>query len=272
MLRKLLKYDLKSMFKYWWILALTSVAATAVGCVCNYLLYSKVNDFPPYVIMFLGFSVVASLFIMAIFPLASEIFIHFRFYKNFFTDEGYLTFTQPVKRSQLLNSKLISALITLVSTSFIVSIEFFAFFFSWAITLPTEDDVTTVPVEDPYVFEIFDLGFVLEAFALTILMSLISILFIFCCITFAAVITKKAKLITAIGIYYGTTTVLSGVLEIAYIFGGISLIDHILTLQSNMIKPTIFIMLLCIILFLTIVCLVLYVLEYFMLDRKLNLS
>lgn len=272
MLRKLLKYDLKSMFKYWWILALTSIAATVVGCVCNYVLYSKIDQLPIYVSLFLGFTSVLAIFIIFVFPLASEIFIHFRFYKNFFTDEGYLTFTLPVKRSQLLNSKLISGLITLWTTSFILIIEFCALFITWAISLPVEDDITSVPVEDPYVFEIFDLGFILEALILSVITSLISILFIFCCITFASMITKKAKLITAIGIYYATTTVISSVLEIAYLFGGVSLIDHILSLQTNMIKPTIFIILLCIILLLSIVCMLLYLFEYFMLDRKLNLS
>ena len=39
------------------------------------------------------------------------IFVFIRYYKNFFTDEGYLTFTLPVKRSTLLNAKTVNAMI-----------------------------------------------------------------------------------------------------------------------------------------------------------------
>ncbi|MDO5521326.1 MAG: hypothetical protein Q4G58_12610 [bacterium] len=38
-------------------------------------------------------------------PIGSIIYIVYRFYKNLFTDEGYLTFTLPVSRMQIIGSK-----------------------------------------------------------------------------------------------------------------------------------------------------------------------
>ncbi|MDO5291891.1 MAG: hypothetical protein Q4F05_03985 [bacterium] len=38
-------------------------------------------------------------------PIGSIIYIIYRFYKNLFTDEGYLTFTLPVSRMQIIGSK-----------------------------------------------------------------------------------------------------------------------------------------------------------------------
>lgn len=105
-----------------------------------------------------------------------------------------------------------------------------------------------------------------------LLSSIFSTLFLFACITFAAVITKKAKVITAIGIYYAASGVMTGFLQILYMFGFTSIIDWIAELPQNTVKFFITALLLGITLALALVCLMLYTLEYFMLDRKLNLS
>ena len=41
MLKKLLKYDLKSIFKYWWIVAVTSFALSLLGGGCIALMASE---------------------------------------------------------------------------------------------------------------------------------------------------------------------------------------------------------------------------------------
>ena len=41
MLKKLLKYDLKSVFKYWWIAAVTSIGLSALGGLCISIVSSK---------------------------------------------------------------------------------------------------------------------------------------------------------------------------------------------------------------------------------------
>jgi hypothetical protein len=66
--------------------------------------------------------------IIALFVLTLVIILR-RFYSNLFGDEGYLMFTLPVTTTQLLNSKLIVALIWEIITIPIVCLSFFILFF-----------------------------------------------------------------------------------------------------------------------------------------------
>lgn len=272
MLIKLLKYDLKAMLKFWWITALTSTVATIIACGCSYILNSEKYNPPWSANTLLGLTLFFAVVVMIAFPLISSILIYVRFYQNFFTDQGYLTFTLPAKRSQLLNSKLLSAFITSSVTGTLVAFEF-SFLFTMPYTTYTISELLSIslPEFDAHSFLLLMI-LALELVILSVVSTLSSILFTFCCITFASIITKRAKLLTAIGIYYGTSTVVAGILESSYLFGGIALIEKIFTLPDHMFLPAIYIVLLCIILFLTIICLLLYTLEYFMLDRKLNLN
>ena len=124
MLRKLLKYDFKSVFKYWWIAAVISLAISAAGGFAITALRSE-RELPTVV----DVTAVTMLFVVALgfsaFALLSGILVFVRFYKNFFSDEGYLTFTLPVKRSQLLNSKLIMSGTTMLATIIVIIINVF---------------------------------------------------------------------------------------------------------------------------------------------------
>ena len=57
------------------------------------------------------FSILAYIFSLAAFSFCITLCTAIRFYKNFFTDEGYLMFTLPVKTSELLLSKLLVAVL-----------------------------------------------------------------------------------------------------------------------------------------------------------------
>ena len=66
------------------------------------------------------FSILAYIFSLAAFSFCITLCTAIRFYKNFFTDEGYLMFTLPVKTSELLLSKLLVAVLwRLISILFI---------------------------------------------------------------------------------------------------------------------------------------------------------
>lgn len=95
MFAKLLKYDLRAVFKYWWMAAVASAIIAALGGIC----ISIVNvDYTKYgalqTIATLG--IVLAVIGIVIFFTLSEILVLVRFYKNFYSDEGYLTFTLPV--------------------------------------------------------------------------------------------------------------------------------------------------------------------------------
>ncbi len=278
MLKKLLRYDLKSIFKYWWIAAIASIGLSAIGGLCLSITTTG-KEVPPLIAVLIVFAVIFTIFGIIAFSILSLILVYVRFYKNFFTDEGYLTFTLPVKRSQLLNSKLISSVLTMCCTSAVLIADIFILL-ALGIGQPFFDDFLTpfvqllseLFVELPINGHLYLFTWAILVLISFLLSSIFSTLFLFACITFAAVITKKAKVITAIGIYYAASGVMTGFLQILYMFGFTSIIDWIAELPENTVKFFITAMLLGITLVLALVCLMLYTLEYFMLDRKLNLS
>ena len=100
MLRKVLKYDLGAIFKLWLIMSITSLLLGALGGVALRVIMTPNPDlgathfdgWDSIATMFLGISVIGIIAYMII----TFIFVIYRYYQNFFTDEGYLTFTLPV--------------------------------------------------------------------------------------------------------------------------------------------------------------------------------
>ena len=89
MFAKLLKYDVLSVWKYWWIMALCSLPLSAIGGVCvlidnaDYTQYNALQE-----VAILG--IVLTVLGLFLLPLLTQILVFMRFYKHFFTDEGYL--------------------------------------------------------------------------------------------------------------------------------------------------------------------------------------
>lgn len=275
MLKKLLKYDLKSIFKYWWIAAVSSFALSFLGGGCIGVLRSE-KDLPLVVNMMSGLVLILVVLGFCVFSILSLILIFVRFYKNFFTDEGYLTFTLPVKRAQLLNSKLIMSTTTLFLTGvvlvmnmlFMLAIGFSDVVFSQEF-LKEIFEIIKVIFEEAGVYVII---YIVEALILILLSIIFSNLFMFCCITFASIITKKAKVITAIAIYYVANSVFSFVFQMFYLFGITSIASWMSDLPIGSDLPVVALILLGIIFFFSVFCSILYTLQYWMIDRKLNLS
>ena len=275
MLKKLLHYDTRAMFRYWWIAALSCVVFACAGGGCLSILLSD-RDYPFFVTSMAGVGVALPLFGMSAIVILAYILVFTRFYRNFFTDEGYLTFTLPVGRHQLLNAKLISGTSMLAAT---IAVLFPSILLMLAIGFA------------PYVFtpEFFqEIGEALSAMwetvgawsilyaAELILLGLLTCLFgvlsMSVCITLASLLVKKAKVITAIAIYYGANSILSFVMQLLQLFGLPALVD-LLAGTSEAAAPGIIALLLfggiC---FVAIFCGLLYLLQYRMLDRKLNLA
>lgn len=106
MLKKLLKYDFHASTKIFTILysivILLSIIAKIVISIIPEGRFSTslmIVLVPTYILFIIGLIV------------ASQIFLIVRFYKNLFTDEGYLIHTLPVKPWQLITSKLITSVV-----------------------------------------------------------------------------------------------------------------------------------------------------------------
>lgn len=275
MLKKLLKYDFKSVFKYWWIAALSSFVLSFVGGGCITVLDSD-RELPQIVYPFTIIALVLVIISFVVFSVLSVILVFARFYKNFFTDEGYLTFTLPVKRTQLLSSKLIMSVTTIFTTSVVCIINVFVM-----LCIGFADEVFTKAfwrgigsVLNAIIDEIgvYFVVYILEVLILIVLSITFSSLFLFCCITIASIITKKAKVITAIGIYYVANGVFSFVVQMFCLFGITSLAGWLSNLPAGSERGVAALILLGIICFVGVFCALLYTLQYWMIDRKLNLS
>lgn len=273
MLKKLLRYDFKAVLRYWWIAALTSFGLALLGSACIGLLNFE-KDLPELVDVTASLGLFTVILGFSAFSILSIILIFIRFYRNLFTDEGYLTFTLPVKHSHILNSKLIMSCVMVILSSAVVIFDILTM-----ICLPNMEDaieffksflrfLNDLKLDEAIYLNIYLVEWILIGVAAT----LFSVLLLFCCITFASVITKKAKVITAIGIYYGVSSVLSFAMQIFFIFGFDSLIEWMSAIPDEQAQFAAAQLFFGILVFILIFCMLLYTFEHWLIDRKLNLS
>lgn len=275
MLNKLLKYDFKAILKYWCIAALSSVVLSFGGGWCITVFASE-KELPTALYIVSVLLMIVVVLGLLVFSILSVIFVFSRFYKNFFTDEGYLTFTLPVKRGQLLNSKLISSTVTMIITYLVLMIDVVIMLvFAFKDEIFTSDvwyNVKLIMEDMLDTLGIYFYAYVLEAVILAVLLVVFSTLFLFCCITIGSIIAKKAKVITSIGIYYAANSVFSFVIEMFWLFGFGSFVNWLDKLDGSNLFGVLALILLGLILFISIFCGLIYSIQYWMLDRKLNLS
>lgn len=281
MLRKLLKYDFRSVFKFWWIAALISTALSTLGGFCLKVIKDASSEFvtiqPPMVLLVSSWLMfILAILALSVFAVLTAIMIYVRFYQNFFTDAGYLTFTLPVKRTLHLNSKLIMGFVTQFATTFTIIVNI-----CLMLGIAFAEEIFTKEVWDAVVkgvkvffkeLEWDSVVFIIEIILISVLVSLFNILFTYACITFASTITKRAKIITAVGIYYGASGLLSFVIQMLYLFGSTTIIDFIDKQPDNMASIILILIALIVLLFVASVCALLYTFEHWMLERKLNLA
>lgn len=270
MLKKLLKYDFSYMFKFWWIGALISFIISVAASGCIGILDSE-RDFP--VIITVGSVLLLFLAVFSLFAFVglTSILIFIRFYKNLFSDEGYLTFTLPVKTASILNSKIISALAMTALSVVVVIFDVVTMLtlglgnsFLWDLF----KEISKVFAQDP----VYVTAILAETVLAALVLGVFSTLFTYICISVAAVITKKARVVSAVGIYYGANSIFTFITQMFFIFGTQSLTVWIDRLPENGQKSAFLLVVLVIILFFSMLCGLMYALERYILDRKLNLA
>ncbi len=280
MLRKLLKYDLRYLFKYWSIAAGASVALTGLAVACCWILDQNISRYAIFetaAVLGLILTVVG----MCAFVVFGGVVSYVRYYKHFFTDQGYLTFTLPVSRNQLLLSKLIANVVMSGSTIIVFLLDLFMF----VTCLSAMDGDPVFFVRSAFwadVSRIFDvitntLGgyfylYIIQILLLVLGYGLFLSLFIFACITVSSVIAKNHKALIAIAFYYfGGGAVSFGMQMLIFcLFYGFG--DWLFGLAQSQIFGVIAWALGVGVLFLAMLTVGLYLLVHWMLDRKLNLS
>lgn len=288
MLKKCLKYDLQAIGRIWWILAVIMMGAALIaGLGFRALLQITFNPDSEGVIVFLaivGFlAAILSIFGMIAGLTVSVILVYWRTYTNFYTDEGYLTFTLPVKRSTLYLSKVLTAAIVETATLLV-------FFLGVGLILLIAPPTTVgggiiSPVVYTSIGDLFaDAWGVVGGWLIVWIIALIPLLFltqlyasglVFLCMTIGSVIAKKHKLLAAIGIYYAISAVLSFVSQFISLFLSAGVMSIIFTaLSSGMLigGTTITAMILIAGLIVACLAMVLHFTTVHLLEKKLNLA
>ena len=218
MLRKLIKYDIKAVAPIWLLMAAVVACMSVFGSVVGRVSIEAVENPDNYMLLCVFGMLLAFLCAMVVVssPLVTTFLVYWRFYKNFYTDEGYLTFTLPVSRRQLMLSKVVNALIWTTAHGVLLAL---CLLIACLIVPPTfGEGVFNTVVFDGIgegIRAIWKFGgawtilWALEALVGLLVAMLFSIGCFHLCITIGAVVAKQAKLLAAIGIYYLSGMVIS---------------------------------------------------------------
>ncbi len=182
----------------------------------DYSLFATGSELPPAVRTVMTLLLVACFIGLVAYFIAVAICLMSRFYKNKFTDEGYLTFTLPVKVRDIYLSSFVNIVIWL----FIAVVVFIVLLFLFLLFGTATEGIVNPEVLDG-VKEIFELPWH-EVFSnkyatTTIILELVYMLIspiymitlVLTCITAGAVIAKKHKILMAFAVYYGVNVGMS---------------------------------------------------------------
>ena len=267
MLKKLMKYELRATGRYFLPLFAALLALSAI----NRLFYSFNFTYVevPQVILTLG--VIALIVGVSVMTLVVTIQ---RFYKNLLTDEGYLSFTLPVKAGTHINCKMFVSLIWDFAAIIVIVL-------SILILCIDRDMISSLFSEE--LFQSFAKFFAAQTaskISLTILLLLLAIvvslyfiLKVYAAITIGSRSTRH-KIILGVGVYIGfdiaeQTILFTSILTGATIFrnnpGWIAFIDDNLFLTLNL-------GLLLLIVYYAILGVVYYTVTHHCLSKRLNLE
>lgn len=278
MLRKLLKYDVRALFKYWYISALTSIGLSVLAGTLALALNTMDHANHEGLLSLLVLAEVLCVIGLGVIMVLTPVYILIRLYRSFFSDEGYLTFTLPVRRETLLQSKIISSFLLSLATFVLYLFNGFVFFaifetdvvFSARLWREIGRVITELAAETGAGYLVL---YLLEGIAICAAVTLVSILTVFLCMTLASVITKKHRVLATIGLFYAFQAVVTFAAQ-TFIFSGAlgTLVEQMENLSRAAGLFAIFAVLLLLGAFLASVFFALYLVQIHLLERKWKLA
>lgn len=258
MLLKLMKYDLKSIFKkmvfYYIVVIGLAIFSKILLLIFENTRFAAIASLPT-TLFFISLSLC---------NIVTMIISMIRYYKNMLSDEGYLTHTLPVKRSTILFAKLLSALIAEIASLLVMSISVFIFSPELILLLLDEILIAIQSLITSYNGTVYYILFlvILEI----IIYSVCKVTEVAMCLTLGASHNKN-KLVMAFVYYIGINFVLQIIMGI--IISVVSIVIFSLpTLTIN-----IFYIVMYMAIFLTLLYLIgTYLINYLTLKKKLNLQ
>ena len=211
MFSKLLKYDFKSIKKFGVPICIIALILGVVGAVDAYFSFGALigelfkDSESVAAVLLSSIGLLAFFFIVFALLLCStvvQIIVYVNYYKTLCTDEGYLTFTLPVKQKDILLSKSLNALIwgAIIGAVILVCAAFIGLGIYLGVesvvpSSPPQPDDSLYPTEG--LFSFWTVGLLLLT---GLLYTLNNTQLIFMVIFFASVISKKNKGLVAIGL------------------------------------------------------------------------
>ena len=234
MFSRLLKHEWKANAG---LLGLLSLAAAGIGVLATVVLRILVNTsgslwweveegLGVILVVALGMFLLFAVVALSVYAIAVQVILLYRFYKNKFTDEGYLTFTLPVKPTQIFWSSFLNMLIWLVISALVVfAVVFLAVLFGTAEHGLVNTDVFDAMKELlELVWEIDWQMLLQEQYSIPYLVVLgltflvtpfYALILPMACITAGAVLAKKHKILASFGVYYVVNFVVGIITSVA---------------------------------------------------------
>ncbi|MBE5948680.1 MAG: hypothetical protein E7261_06575 [Lachnospiraceae bacterium] len=271
MLSKLLKYELKATARWFLPLYIALIALTLLNKL------TMVIELPDLLVFNLlkGLLIVFYVLVIIFTTVVTMILLIVRFYKNLYTDEGYLTHTLPVKPSAQLNCKILSGCIWTVSSFFMQIISLFILFAGTGLFTEVADVFTEIGEFLKEAGLMDNLIVTLIIFAITMLISLLySLLMMYCSISLGSLFNKH-KIIGAIFSYFVIYFVIQ-LISMILMFVGIEtpILYDIAEVEDFSIEVFNFVNLMMIFSGgLSLICsTIFYFLNHFVISKKLNLE
>ncbi len=271
MFGKLLKYDFTHYLKLWIIGAVTVIAMSFVGGFCLSQLGWLYRTNNTFIALIFTLAVIITVVSFIAFSILTTVLICMRYAKNCFSDQGYLTFTLPAKKSTIFNAKFINGIIYYIMC---VAIEIICFLIFLGIGIKNfMYELSDFIYFFLYIFSPFNLGiyfwfYLIIGIVLLILSCLFSVSMIYFCITFAGTKVRKNKVLAGIGIYYLFSIILGIVSQLASYL----LIFVLQGRDYNLNNEAVIVLLLLLAVWLFGAVSALYFSQLHMLDKKLDLA
>ncbi len=219
MLKTCLKHDFRAIRKLLGLDLLLIVALALAGGICIRLCFHLQQQEATIFGILASFSMIGAMVcLFGVIAVATAGFYYpfVDFYQKLFTDQGYLTFTLPVKRSVVYLSKVIVG--TLAQIAVFLSLSVGIIFY--ILTIPGASEVFSHILR--FFAAVVDLGAGPLALIIPLLLLLVTgVLFsnglLYMCIVLGCTQIKKHKLIASIAIYYLSSSVISAVSMFAVI-------------------------------------------------------
>lgn len=274
MFAKLLKYEWKATAKTLGFLSLAALGVGVLGTLdMRFMITSFNSDTNPLLAVISTFLLIGTILTLIVYAFAVTILLLARFYRNKFTDEGYLTFTLPVSSHQLVLSTALNMFFwSLISSAVLLCAFFMIFFIGTAETGLFNQEILDafrmVFDEFSYAFESigWNAGTTVLAIAALVASMLESLFLPIAAVTMGASLAKKHKILAAFGIFYGINMVCSIFSSATSAFGSA------LTVSSASLQLTNNLNLVFGLVTSLVIAVGSYLLTTWMMNKKLNLS